>query len=290
MRVARQDIRSHPIIGQHVDNISINTRTFVVWALDIDFNIDNIWKNVRVLKKQQALTTDTAVIRMMSYNGEKKGFLRKRQHSKPFKSVLSLDVQFKNKMPNVKVSRKNTLQVTGVCSIQLLMELLASFVSQYSGQGITAGQHAGFVADIVLSNVYFRLPATLNRHRVSKAVQDSGQYVVSFEEVTRDASISIRNYKRQLPNNGDIYSLWYTDASEINMIDQKKLETLRPNLTRRTQFDVHTFRVFKSGSVVHIGRWPLSMAIEKDHIIRLITRCIGHCLRQTCIQKYLTKQ
>jgi hypothetical protein len=279
----------HPITGQKVNNISINTRTFVVWALGVDFDIDMLWKHVSVSKKRTC-GSSTARVCFISYNGAKRGHLRKRNCAKPFKSVLSLDVQFQSKMPNVKVSRKNTIQVTGCCSLSMLMEMLHSLVIQYTGQGISLSDtKPGFVADIVLSNVYFRLPSAVNRKLISELVEQSGRYVVSYEPVTRDASVSIRNYNKVLPNNGKIYSLWHIDHPGVEMISRQQLVGLRPGLSNKIQLDIHTFRVFQSGSVVHIGRWPASMETEKDSISNLIVSTLGDCLRQTQIDKYFVK-
>ena len=52
------------------------------------------------------------VIRMMSTSTHRKGDLLKRLRNNPFRSVLSMDVEYKGYMPNLKISNRNTIQAT----------------------------------------------------------------------------------------------------------------------------------------------------------------------------------
>ena len=76
-----------------------------------------------------------------------------------------MDVEYNGYMPNLKISGRNTLQVTGAQDLHILGDILQYLVQEYSGQGITVTHpsSAGFVGDVVLANVHFKLNFRLDR-------------------------------------------------------------------------------------------------------------------------------
>ena len=55
---------------------------------------------------------EVPVVRMLSTSTHRKGDLLKRLRNNPFRSVLSMDVEYKGYMPNLKISNRNTIQAT----------------------------------------------------------------------------------------------------------------------------------------------------------------------------------
>lgn len=58
------------------------------------------------------------VVRMISTSTHRRGNLDKRLQSVPFRSVLSLDIEYRNSMPNLKISNRNTIQTGGMALIK----------------------------------------------------------------------------------------------------------------------------------------------------------------------------
>lgn len=140
-------MEQHPIIGRTLSGAGrIYTRTIVLWTVGIDINTEELWNNVDVtlgnpgsstaynilhtmqlpvLNNQPApkrikleVNDDTSqqypIVRMMSTSTHRKGDLLKRMRNNPFRSVLSMDVEYKGCMPNLKISNRNTIQATGL--------------------------------------------------------------------------------------------------------------------------------------------------------------------------------
>ena len=157
----------------------VYTRTVVLWAYGITMDPQELWKNVEVrdvpdgpiITKEEELTahretTDRTrnrrttrtrrpanrntvphhhlpVVRMLTTATKRRGRLSKRLRShQSFRSVLSMDVQYKGFMPNLKISARNTLQVTGAQDLQALGHILKYLVTTYNGRGFTVQPNA----------------------------------------------------------------------------------------------------------------------------------------------------
>lgn len=222
-----------------------------------------------------------------------RGRVHKRARSRPFKSVLSVDVQYGIRMPNLKISKQNTIQITGCCNMALLGAILSHLATQYNGRGFTVTQPAcaGFVCDIVLSNVFFRMPANrlargpprerLDRTAVCTAFNNSSdaQAIATFEPLLNDASVSIKLFDREQPNRGYVYPWWSRDpetqARGWRLLNEAGFQSLLMSLSIRGPAPkerpiCHTFRIFGSGSVVQVGRWPQTMAIKRQHVVSVL--------------------
>ena len=57
------------------------------------------------------------VVLMLSTSTHRRGDLLKRMRNNPFRSVLSMDVEFNGCMPNLKISNRNTIQATDTDTI-----------------------------------------------------------------------------------------------------------------------------------------------------------------------------
>jgi hypothetical protein len=143
----------------------IYTRTVVLWAIGITIDPDLLWENVEVRCGQDerlvkhdvdigappgkgerpapnpirprpsAGMTKTVpcrqpVVRMMTSATKRRGMLRKRlRRAQTFRSVLSMDVEYNGYMPNLKISARNTIQVTGAQDMQILGDIFRHLVS-----------------------------------------------------------------------------------------------------------------------------------------------------------------
>ena len=137
-------MEQHPIIGRTLSGAGrIYTRTIVLWTVGIDINTEELWNNVDVKlgnpgsgtaynilqtmqlsgaghqpapKRIKLEVNDDVppcpIVRMMSTSTHRKGDLLKRMRNNPFRSVLSMDVEYKGCMPNLKISNRNTIQAT----------------------------------------------------------------------------------------------------------------------------------------------------------------------------------
>lgn len=152
---------------------------------------------------------------------KRRGTLAKRMRStQTFRSVLSMDVEHRGYMPNLKISARNTLQVTGAqdlppClshrqrSAEVLGDILHYLVMQYRGRGFNvlgAIDRPGFVGDVVLANVHFKLNFRLDRTRLRDAVNaERGSFIASYEPLMRDVSVSLKYANNTpLPNDGAV--------------------------------------------------------------------------------------
>lgn len=309
--VPHDDVDRHGIMGTRVGPINIYTRTIVLWAVGIHIDIDQLWQHLQVIDEhgQQVSTeishpvvdaptvhfrpTTRPVVRMVKNSQFMRGSVPKRSRSRPFKSVLSVDVQYGSRMPNLKISKQHTIQITGCCSMHLLGAILNHLTEEYSQRGffVSDPQCAGFVCDIVLSNVFFRMPsARLGRHRrgrldraaVCEAFNTSERCppaIATFEPLLNDASVSIKLFDRKRPNAGFVYPWWsrspVTQAQGWRLLNNSGFQSLVNQQHARpcVQGDrpiCHTFRIFGSGSVVQVGRWPETMAVQREYVESVI--------------------
>ena len=292
------ELRTHGITGHVIGNERIYTRTLVLWAVGMHIDIEKIWLEAPVRDHQNNLVTEvdtkkvgvtkfpattTPVIRMMCRNGQYKGTIAKRMNAVAFKSVLSLDIQCADMMPNVKISARNTIQITGCCSFELLKHILMFFVSDQMACGFTMhdAHEAGFIIDILLSNLFFRLSGRVERNEVCKAFQTLNHptTVACYEPLTRDPSVTIKMFDKKLPHNDEIYIRWFYSEQQPSHWQSMSYKDVRRLLPIRSPQEPSilctTFRVFGSGSVVQVGRWPSCMLRDKqiiDNILQSITK------------------
>lgn len=285
--VADADLQTHPITGHIIDDEQIYTRTLVLWAVDMDINVDEIWRHARVFDSEGNTVVNTGsclkagvavfppcidpTIRMMCKGGEYRGTLAKRMNTSSFKSVLSMDVQVANAMPNVKISGRNTIQITGCCTFALLRRLLLFFASDEMRCGVTLGnnQTTGFVIDIVLSNVFFHVQKKIDRKGVQTVFNalKCPTAVACYEPLTKDPSVTIKFFENFSLRDEELYFRWFYRAQPSHWQSLTHLEVRRILPLRGPQSPgivCTTFRVFTSGSVVQVGRWPGSMIRDKQ--------------------------
>ena len=131
---------------------------------------------------------------MISISTHRQGTLDKRMQSTPFRSVLSLDIEYRGAMPNLKISNRNTIQATGCQDMQLLGEILAFLVCSYQDRGFDLPPAAGlrrqpvtFVGDIVLANIHYKLGWRVDRLRLRDVMNEvCRDFVASYEPLVRD--------------------------------------------------------------------------------------------------------
>jgi hypothetical protein len=283
----------HPILGKSIvrdggDGVGrVYTRTVVLWAVGISIDPQRLWDNMRVWDvesppKKAPCSQDRTrpvleetpppglpIVRMMTNATERRGTLRKRlRAAQTFRSVLSLDVEHRGFMPNLKVSARNTVQVTGAQDMEVLGDILHFLVTAYRGRGFevvdNGGMRPGFVGDVVLANVHFRLNFRLDRLRLRDCVNGDmcgGPFIASYEPLVRDVSVSIKHADNSpLPNGGAVYPRWdlaenkwctVTLAEAMHLVPHINLKAVVPRIT--------SLRVFQSGSVIVVSRWPSEM-------------------------------
>lgn len=94
------------------------------------------------------------------------------------------------------------LRTPGCQDLQALGDILSFLVTTYEGRGFSRtpqstegpGVAVGFVGDVVLANVYFRLGFKLDRGKLRDAVNDQsgGMFLASYEPLVRDVSVNIK--------------------------------------------------------------------------------------------------
>lgn len=305
--VPHESVAMHPIMGTRVRSVQIYTRTIVMWATGIDIDIDALWQNLDVVDEYGQVVTDVRVhpgtpsarelrvrfrptlqpvVRMVKSSKYMRGCVPKRISSKPFKSVLSVDIQHGTHMPNLKISRQNTIQITGCCDMALLDAILWHLTTTYHDRGftVTDPDSAGFVCDIVLSNVFFKTPTDgphrkgqLNRELVCEAfnaIDGHPKAVAIYEPLLNDASVSIKFFDDERPNDGHVYPLWshnrQIQAHGWRLLNNLGFQAILPTVELKDRPICHTFRIFGSGSVVQVGRWPETMAIQQGRVEAVI--------------------
>ena len=307
VNVPHDEVATHPVIGTHVMDMEIYTRTIVMWATGIEIDIDALWQHLEVVDEHGGVVTEVRahpvipngrelqgkqfkptlqpVVRMAKSSKYMRGGVSKRINSKPFKSVLSVDIQHGKRMPNLKISKQNTIQITGCCEMGLLDAILLHLTTTYLGRGfVVTNQCAGFVCDIVLSNVFFKVPSNgpykqqLDRETVCEAFNAIDGYpkaIAIFEPLLNDASVSIKFFDDERPNNGHVFPVWSTNRQIQNdgwrLLDDVGFQAVLPEVAQKDRPICHTFRIFESGSVVQVGRWPVTMAMQRQRVEAVIT-------------------
>jgi hypothetical protein len=132
----------HAVLGNAVGadgRTRIYTRTVVLWAVGINIDTDLLWQHVTVAENavQTVSLTDRVslertpskrkrgdetaashlrpVVLMMSTAELRRGNLAKRMKSQQtFRSVLSMDIEYRGSQPNLKISGRNTIQMTAL--------------------------------------------------------------------------------------------------------------------------------------------------------------------------------
>jgi hypothetical protein len=147
---------------------------------------------------------------MMTTATKRRGMLAKRlRATQTFRSVLSMDVEHRGYMPNLKISSRNTLQVTGAQDLEVLGDILHYLVNRYRGCGFVVRdgvERPGFVGDVVLANVHFKLNFRLDRTRLRDRINaERGAFIAAYEPLMRDVSVSLKYANTQpLPYNGAV--------------------------------------------------------------------------------------
>jgi hypothetical protein len=87
--------------------------------------------------------------------------------------------------------------------MQVLSDILCFLVHTYRNRGfndaipnnpVMSGT-PGFVGDVVLANVHFKLGWRVDRARLRDALnRQSKQFIASYEPLVRDVSVSIKHY------------------------------------------------------------------------------------------------
>lgn len=281
----------HAVLGNSVGTegpARIYTRTVVLWAVGLTIDTDLLWEHVDVDDPpiQTVAVSDTVALErtpakrkrgegpsalrpkvvMMGTAAMRRGHLAKRmKRHQTFRSVLSMDIAYRGSMPNLKVSNRNTIQLTGCQDLAALGDILRHLVTTYEGRGftLTAGTAPGFVGDVVLANVYFRLGFKLDRGRLRDAVNDrsGGMFIASYEPLVRDVSVNIKFLDDDpLPMGGAVYPRWTLADNRWSTVTAHDAIRLAPHVNLKCQEkQVQSLRVFASGSVIQIGRWPASM-------------------------------
>ena len=265
----------HPILGKSIvrdgdeGKARVYTRTVVLWAVGIDIDTRLLWSNVRVWDADEVPTdVGRPVVRMMTTATERRGTLAKRlRAAQTFRSVLSVDVEHQGYMPNLKISARNTVQVTGAQDMQVLGDILHYLVTEYAGRGFTLSKQVpcpGFVGDVVLANVHFRLNFRLDRLRLRDCVNSEmrgGPFIASYEPLVRDVSVSIKHADDSpLPNGGAVYPRWSFSDNQWITVTLAEAMRLVPHINLKAAVPrITSLRVFQSGSVIIVSRWPSDM-------------------------------
>jgi hypothetical protein len=151
---------------------------------------------------------------MLSTSTHRRGNLEKRMQSVPFRSVLSVDIEYRGAMPNLKISNRNTIQATGCQNMEVLCagapasdaaggsrrDILAHLVSTYRNRGFDVPEGVtspvAFVGDIVLANIHFKLGWRVDRTRLRDVMnRERGDFVASYEPLVHDVSVSIKHFE-----------------------------------------------------------------------------------------------
>lgn len=124
----------------------------------------------------------------------------------------------------------------------------------------------------------------IDRNRLRDIVNtETGCFVASYEPAVNDVSVSIKHVdNRPLPHNGAVYPRWSLNDGVWSMVTCQEVMRLVPHATIHRDRRIHTFRVFATGSVVQVGRWPCTMqeALQAflNHMSRLRTNVMDRSL------------
>jgi hypothetical protein len=276
---------AHPILGDHVTGGGrIYTRTVVLWAVGLTINTDALWDHVAVTEGRKPARHP--LVRMMTTATKRRGSLAKRmRNQQTFRSVLSLDVEHRGYMPNLKISARNTMQITGAQNLAVVGDILSYLLTEYRGRGFnvaSGGTDApGFVGDIVLANVHFRLDFRLDRNRLRDVInRERGCFIASYEPLVRDVSVSLKHANSgPLPNGGAVYPRWSLANNAWNTVSYGEALRLVPHINIKGGPTggprITSLRVFQSGSVIIVSRWPEEMNAVYRQFVEQMARLRG---------------
>ena len=169
----------------------------------------------------------------------------------------------------------------GCQDMQVLSDILCFLVHTYRNRGFNDAISnnpamdgtPGFVGDVVLANVHFKLGWRVDRARLRDALnRQSKQFIASYEPLVRDVSVSIKHYDlNPLPNEGAVYPRWSRGPNTWSTVSYQDVMRLVPHAAIRQRPHCHTFRVFATGSVVQFGWWPWSMQRVYNTFFNYIT-------------------
>ena len=258
------------IIGDHLQcphkdhDLRIYTRTVVMWTYGMTIDVDQLCVSVSHDIKNSNFDPMEPCIRMLTSCEAQHGNLQKRIGRTPFRSVLSLDVQWMDLMPNLKISRRNTIQATGCQNFTAFGKILHFLVERYKGRGITLqdGNIHGFVGDIVLANVHFQVGWRIDRQKLRNDLnrQQGDMFLATYEPLLKDVSVTVKHSDAPpMPNNGRVYPKWSLQTQDWDVVSFGEVLRLAPQATLNHSPRCQTLRIFATGSVVQIGRWPGTM-------------------------------
>ena len=296
VQVYNGDIEVHPLLGSMVNmatgETTIYTRTWVVYLVNINVDLQRLSDSICVTDIDVADPQVPTVV-MMQYHNQTRGFLLKRLTKQQwFRSMLNMDVAYNGKIPHFKISSRNTIHVTGCCQATMLCTKIRYLLHRYMNNGLTlcpgAQDHTsinsksvGFVSDVVMSNVSFvqnvhEIPVHVPRMvDIGKAINDDvTDEGCNWTAVVRQRQSTLNvvafgaktDWKAQfvfafvpLRSQLDWYFIKPTDASTIW------------NLRIGTRSACDSFRIFQSGSVVQVGRWPTQMIERQSQLLSLLS-------------------
>lgn len=134
---------------------------------------------------------------------------------------------------------------------------------------------AGFVGDVVLANVHFKMNMRLDRAKLRDRVNsERGPFLASYEPLVRDVSVSMKFMNdTPLPNDGSVYPQWNLSGNTWSTVTLAEARRFVPHVNIRTMaVRVTSLRVFQSGSVIIVSRWPVEMALVHDKFV--------HCMHE----------
>ena len=149
--------------------------------------------------------------------------------------------------------------------MEVLGDILHFLCREYRDRGVrvtgSAGA-AGFVGDVVLANVHFRLNYRVDRARLRDRVNaERGPFIASYEPLVRDVSVSLKYVDASpLPNAGAVHPRWFLDTNLWTTVTIAMARQLVPHINVKVASPrITSLRVFQSGSVIIVSRWPVEM-------------------------------
>lgn len=278
MNMEQHPILGNSVLYNQSEVGKVYTRTVVLWAYGITMDPQKLWEHVEVRSRpdgpvitkeedikpldqkaapvrcsrpgsgRRRATRASAkghrgivpVVRMLTTATKRRGWLSKRMRSQQsFRSVLSMDVEYNGFMPNLKISGRNTLQVTGAQDLQALGQILRYLVTTYNGRGfnVNVNTPSGFVGDVVLANVHFKMSFRLDRAKLRDRVNaERSSFIASYEPLVRDVSVSLKYMNHDpLPNNGSVYPRWdFHGGDQWGTVTVAEARQLVPHINLKT--------------------------------------------------------
>lgn len=184
--------------------------------------------------------------------------------------------------------------------MEVLAEILHYLVDRYRGRGFNPIEYGpgrplrapAFVGDIVLANVHFKLGWRVDRISLRNVV-NSGTFegcVASYEPLVHDVSVSVKlRESDDLPNLGAVYPFWTYDPKPGRLpgegwttVRYQDVMRMVPHAVIKRRTRCHTFRVFATGSVVQVGRWPATMRGAHEAFVNQMNAFRARIIDPTC--------